>query len=810
MIVRRLRLRPFGCLPDGELAFAPGLTVVLGPNEAGKSTFFHALRHVLFVPVGLAKPKAAKYIAPYLPASGGDTIRVELDFEAAGGSWRLSKSWGAAPTVELSGPSGAVYTADASVQGALAGLLPARPGTCTAVLMAGQEELARTIEALQADNAGALADLSDILRAAVLETGGVSVDRFRALLAQRIEAAFSNWDAERGLPRGARGIENPWKKEVGAVLAAWYATERLRRALGQARDWERRLDEVDARLREATAAAAGREAFVQAHAKAASDARERGRLEAEAGRASAEEGALTQAARQWPGTLEKIRAAEAALVEGETSRAALENERAGAEREEGAARLREQAERIARRKKALQEARARLAAVPRIAKKDLDEVRGAAREMETLRAGLAAGRFAVTVAGRRKVSISTQEDFAGEQARDLLPGAVLRLEASGRIRLVHPDMEIEVRPADEDAQARLGKAQAAERRLASALAAAGAASAAEAESLWSAFEPLAADAAAAEKALAEELAGETLAGFEARVAALGPARQARPLAQVAADLARATAEAAGKQRELGELRGLVAGWEAEHGSPDKLIGRLADARAAGRAAAEQIARLSPVPAGYPDARAFLHAWEEAGQAAQSFRRAEAGLASQREALVGAPPDQSPEELEGACADAEAAFAAALRGAQALQRVSRAASDLVGGSDSAVTSVMRAGLEQVLAAMTAGRYARVELEGAVPRTVAQAGGGSIGRELLSVGTRDSLALGLRLVMARHFLARTDGFLVMDDPLVDMDPDRQEAAAGVLRDFAAERQLVFFTCHPSTAELLGGTLVRLDGR
>jgi exonuclease SbcC len=676
--------------------------------------------------------------------------------------------------------------------------------------MAGQEELARTIEALQAENAAALADLSDILRAAVLETGGVSVDRFRALLAQRIEAAYSNWDSERGLPRGGRGIENPWKKEVGAVLAAWYAGERLRRALGQAREWERRLDEVDARLREATASAAEREAFVQVHAKAATDARERGRLEAEAGRASAEEGALTQAARQWPGTLEKIRAAEASLVEVEAARAGLEKERVEAEQEEGAARLREQAARIARRKKALQEARARLAAVPRIAKKDLDEVRGAARELEKLRAGLAAGRLALTVAGRRQVRVSTQEDFAGELSRDLGPGTVLRLEASGRIRLVHPDMEIEVRPADEDAQARLGKVQAVERRLVSALAAAGAASADQAESLWSACEPLSADAAAAEKALAEELAGETLAGFEARTAALTAARVARPLAQVAADLARTTAEAAGKRRELEELRGRVAGWEAEHGSPEKLIGRLADARAAGRAAAEAIARLSPLPAGHPDARAFLHAWEEAGQAAQSFRRAEAGLVSQRDALLAAPPDQSPEELEGLCADAEAAFAAARRGAQALERVSRAAADLAGGSDSAVTSVMRAGLEQTLAAMTEGRYARVELEGAVPRTVAQQGGGSIGRELLSVGTRDTLALGLRLVMARHFLARTDGFLVMDDPLVDMDPDRQRAAAGVLRAFAAERQLILFTCHPAVAEMLGGTLVELTGR
>ena len=43
--------------------------------------------------------------------------------------------------------------------------------------------------------------------------------------------------------------------------------------------------------------------------------------------------------------------------------------------------------------------------------------------------------------------------------------------------------------------------------------------------------------------------------------------------------------------------------------------------------------------------------------------------------------------------------------------------------------------------------------------------------------------------------------MDDPLVDMDPERQALAAAVLARFAARQQLIVFTCHPSHAEILG---------
>ncbi len=807
VIIRRLRLHPFGAFADRELAFGPGLTVVLGPNEAGKSTFFNALRHVLFLPSGLARPKAAKYVDPFLPAAGGDTVRVDLDFESGGSAWRLAKSWGASPACELRGPGGVVFTSDAAVQQSLADLLPGRPGTCTAVLMAGQEELARTIESLQAERAEAVADLSDILRAAVLETGGVSVDRFRSLLAARIQQASSNWDRERGQPRGGRGIENPWKKEVGEVLAAWYAKERVRQSLAAAREWERRLDDVNARLREASAAAAGQEAFVAAHAKAAADARERGRLEAEAGRARAEIAALTQAAAQWPGAVEKLRAASGALAELDGARGALEKERREAEQEEGAAKLREKAERVARRKRAVQEAREKLAASPRVERKALEEIRGAARVLERLQAGLEAGRLSVTVAGRTAVRVSTQEDFAAEAGQDLAAGSVLRLEAAGRIRIVHPDMEIEVRSGDADAEARVQKARAAEKRLAAALAASGAASLADAESRWSACEPLSADLAAAEKALAEELAGEPLPGFEARAAALGPVRAARPLAAVAADLARQTAEAEGKRRDLETLRGQVAGWQAEHGSPEALIGKLADARGAEKAAVEEMDRRAPLPAGFADARAFLKAWDDAVQKAQGHRASESALVADRRVLTANPPDRSSEELAADLAEADSGFESSLRRSQALERIARAAEDLAGGSDAAVTAVMRADMEKTLSAMTAERYARVEMDGAVPRALAPPGGARLGRELLSVGTRDTLALALRLVMARHLLALADGFLVMDDPLVDMDPARQRAAADVLRQFAADRQLVFFTCHPAAAEMLGGTLVEM---
>ena len=47
MRIRRLALRDFRGYADREIEFAPGLTVVRGPNEAGKTTIQRALELVL-------------------------------------------------------------------------------------------------------------------------------------------------------------------------------------------------------------------------------------------------------------------------------------------------------------------------------------------------------------------------------------------------------------------------------------------------------------------------------------------------------------------------------------------------------------------------------------------------------------------------------------------------------------------------------------------------------------------------------------------------------------------------------------------
>lgn len=74
-------------------------------------------------------------------------------------------------------------------------------------------------------------------------------------------------------------------------------------------------------------------------------------------------------------------------------------------------------------------------------------------------------------------------------------------------------------------------------------------------------------------------------------------------------------------------------------------------------------------------------------------------------------------------------------------------------------------------------------------------------VLSRGTREQLYLCLRLALARGTAARTGPLpLVMDDVLVNFSPDRARAVADVVATVARDQQVLFFTCHPATRDLL----------
>lgn len=112
--------------------------------------------------------------------------------------------------------------------------------------------------------------------------------------------------------------------------------------------------------------------------------------------------------------------------------------------------------------------------------------------------------------------------------------------------------------------------------------------------------------------------------------------------------------------------------------------------------------------------------------------------------------------------------------------------------------------RTFALVTQGRYDRVvQDENAREIAVLDARGGRRTVDALSRGTAEQLYLCIRLALASEFGRRSEPLpLVLDDVFVNFDPERARAMAQVVAQFAENQQVLAFTCHPSTRDLLLG--------
>lgn len=260
MRLRRIEATRYGALEGRTLGeLGDGLTIVHGPNEAGKTSFSALVRAVLY-----GFPTAGKEDA-YLSAAGKREGR--LLFEDAGGSWALERS---------EGPHG---------------------GPWAVRTLAGADR----------------PRLRDEL------TAGVSEDAFRVVLGfglddmARIETLRGSGDdiiaplyaASVGMRVSPQAVRDAVAAEAETLFAPRARTKRVHELLGQLRD-------VRAGLRDARAAG-GRFAAERARLSALEDSRESLRTERDASRAR--DAALAAALRELDGLLEQVRSNESALLD---------------------------------------------------------------------------------------------------------------------------------------------------------------------------------------------------------------------------------------------------------------------------------------------------------------------------------------------------------------------------------------------------------------------------------------------------------------------------------------------------------------
>ncbi len=801
MILKSIALTPFGGLTNAHLDFNPGLNVIHGPNEAGKSTIFNALQRVLFTPAHLTPFVFKREMESFLPLEGGDTIAVSLCLDLNGDTYALKRVWGATKSAELALPGGSLITDEKAVQERLISMLPAKEGTFKTVLMTYQSGLPKTIEELEDES---IQTLSTILRRAVFETDGVSVDQFKQNIESEYTTYYSRWDRERGCPESDRR----YIRGVGKILQVYYDLEDTRTALMEAKGYEVELDEINGEINTCIDMIETIEAYIKKNERVVEDVRQCQSLNDRLDAINARMAIHEKDNRDWSFAESEVARIEALLPGLKEKENALALEQEMVIKREERNQLRRQFEQVEKRWQELEDAEQAALQTQKLTANDLEELRNTYAKLDRLKASVTASKLSVRLLAKNALSIFVQEGLSEPQSREIGSGEHISYDEGGRVKISHHDWEIDISSGESNFDALVQEFEETNRHLTALLEQHGVENLNEAIEVNNNYTNSLQSVNSAKNNLEVALAGETYEELKAKVAEIGTTEDSRDLESILKDLHSVKAEISDHERSLEQNQKRIQDLIDTYGSSKQLLLKLAEEAKSEKETREKIESLVPLPDGVDDVDSFIKMYEEKQVKLTEMNEDKTRLLLQRADLEKNEPKLSAEELDNRLVELTENFKKINKRGEAVARIKELTDQLMEEMDSNTYKGLTGDLERYVVSMTENRYAQIDMDESIPRGFVRQDGVTLPYDLLSAGTKDVLALSLRLAMANHFLRDANGMLMLDDPLVDLDPRRQEKAAEAFRDFAEQKQVIIFTCHPHHAELLGGNRIELD--
>ncbi len=261
MTVQELKVKQFAGLLDRSVELTPGMNIIVGPNETGKTTLADFL-HAMFFQSTKSSDKEFidRSFTKRTDGTLGDHIRGTVRFEKQTGEYTLSKTWRPNSGKNKKGNSVLHDDVDGDIEDedlielSLASMLKYGEGLYNEFIFPSQRRDAlkkaelwkKLTDGLQSDSKKGkdpLVLLTEVVTQMVMGAD-LSADDIEAALAKKVQLYMENWNQERGEPetdskKQYRGISNKWESattkaalngQQAVILKSFYDVETLRLA----------------------------------------------------------------------------------------------------------------------------------------------------------------------------------------------------------------------------------------------------------------------------------------------------------------------------------------------------------------------------------------------------------------------------------------------------------------------------------------------------------------------------------------------------------------------------------------------------
>lgn len=806
MIIKKYSCKRFAGIKDKDIEFKDNLNVILGPNEAGKSTLVEGLYSVLFKSskLGYKKVEDIEFRDKFMPIQAGDSIDGEVIISDHTGDYRVSREWGSMPFSRMILPDSQVIKSEDSIAAFLKDVLVFGEGTYSSIVFSKQLYIKSAIEKI-IQNKEAKGEVSSLLRKVVMELDGVSLDDLDQRIIEEISRLLKHWDLEKNYPENNKGISNPYKVGNGEIVESFYRKENLRLAMKESQQAEALIEKIyqdtqkmEATLKDLSAKKSSMEIIE-------SDVVKRAMLEPQIKQLTGELKDYSIINQEWPQCDMRLAQLAKEIAEIDAAIAKLEAEKLLANQVSSRKLLEEKLIKINELNENIASTRKQIAESTDITKEDIlaldKNYHGMLTSEAKMKAGVMIGKlnrlpegtsFLITKDLEEPVEISAGDSF----------------KANGYVKLESTDLiEIELKSGDLDFSELRKQYMEYKTNLEDLLASLNAATVEEAKLNKERLDAQKRILDAYLLKVNEHLGGETLESLKQNTAGYGDLSQVRSLIEIDAEIKRINRSNIEVLSDQKSLHDKVQKWCEKYGNVDGLLDKIIEVRIALKENEALLKPLAPLPAEYDSADSFR---QELSGIRKSYESTNVLLNTLKNNYLDAErdlPEQTYEELSQGFTEEEVSFQKKINRVQKILKIKAAFDATRKQMDMTSFTPVIQSFSQNLALLTNGSYQVTDIDNDFALRLEKDQQVDIPVNLLSAGTYDSVALALRLALLDNILGEGKGFLILDDCLVDLDPDRREKAAELIKNFASRHQVIFTTCSPETAGLLRGNLIRL---
>lgn len=804
MKLSKVTLHPFAGTEDKRYEFKDGLNILLGPNEAGKSTVFQAVMHGLLTTTSLTRTKVEDIMGSYFPAVGGDVIRVDLELmDFDNNIIRIQKAWKKGNrngSASLKLADGSEITDEKEVQQQIESLLPVSPATMRTIMLANQSGLHRTMQKMKQEGK-VRKELGNILRQNFMETGGVSVDRFRELLNQKYEEYFKRWDRQQQYPQNNRGIKNPYKVGTGKVVEAYYEKEQLGLDLEEARRYEDDLDKLNETLSALVARLEEKKNTFGQLNPLKEGIQERQLKEQKLASAQEKKERLLHISKKWPVFEDKLENLEPKLDAERKKLDEFQQEQKKARNKQEVEQLKQQISKIEALGTQVEEAEKELKEAKKVTQEDIKTLRELQAEIRQYKTKIEAAKLTVRIQSKTDQTLRYSEAGQDEQEIEAKSGETIDQTASGGFTLQTDGLMIKVFSGEGDLEDMIKTLKGKREELAGYLEDVEAESVQEAESYAELFRKKKNDLAQAEKTYKNELSEQRPDDLKKELEAYGDLSGVRSSKEITDDIVDTKTALNQLNKEAEEAESKIKEWTGRYGSSDEVILELAETSKLIRDLKGDLDDLPSLPEGYESSGAFINEVDQLDKTIQQLKDQVFEKKQERMQLEAEAPDTTSEELQKLLEEAAAEFERINKRAETLGRVRQKSLELIESLDSDTYQGLETSFVKWLEIMVGDRFSTVDMDSDLPTAFKTQEATELTYNLLSHGTKDTVALAWRFALCEKFLPEGNGFVILDDPMVDIDPERRKDVVKAINTFAEQYQTIVMTCHPEHAEDLG---------